>query len=167
MKFTFFLYDDTKLKKKFFVNPIKKIKSIFLYNKLILEYKQKGFGRAADMIKEEYKKRIILIEKNVNEYSDVDIQKFASTYIPLYRAFGKMVKQSDLCLERSMALTYALISMGIPAKLMIGKAKYHINNNFSFHAWVEIYGRPLNDHDGMHKQWNVVYMLPKSINTIK
>ena len=161
MQFTEFLYDGTQGKAKFTISLIKRIRSIFLYNKLILEYKQTGFGSAADMIKDEYRKQGRLIEKNISKFSAVDFQKAASILIPIYRLFGRFVKQSDLCLERSMALTYALISVGIPANLVIGKAKYYISDNFDFHAWVELYGQPLNDHDGMHKQWNIIHRLPK------
>lgn len=161
MHFTEFLYDEIEEKSKFAISFIKGIRSVFLYNKLIINYKQTDFGSVSNMIKDEYRKQSILIEKNASKYSAVDFQKAASMLIPIYRIFGRFVKQSDLCLERSMALTYALISVGIPVVLVIGKAKYYISDNFSFHAWVELYGQPLNDHDGMHKQWSVIYELPK------
>lgn len=163
MRFEDFLYNSTEEKVEFKVNLMKKIKSVLLYNKLILRYKSKGFGISANMIKDECKKQGIVIKKNQCKYSVVDFQIAASKLIPIYRIFGKFVKQSDLCLERSMALTYALISLGIPVNLVIGKAKYYISDNYNFHAWVEIYGKPLNDHDGMYKQWNVIYRLPKPI----
>lgn len=161
MRFTDFLYGPAGMESQLKVNFFKIAKSILLYNKLILEYKNKGFGIAADMIKNEYQKQCKVIEKNLITHSASDFQRVASSLITIYRIFGRLVKQSDLCLERSMALTYALISLGIPANLIIGKAKYYINDNFQFHAWVEIVGFPLNDHDGMRKQWSVIYQLPK------
>jgi hypothetical protein len=46
-----------------------------------------------------------------------------------------------LCLQRSAATTWLLKSYGFPAQLVIGAQQMP----FKAHAWVEIYGRVVND----------------------
>ena len=161
MHFSDFLYNKKNVKRKFKVNLVKKTKSVILYNKLIVKYKKEGFGVAAQMIKREREKQDFVIQRNLQMHSLVDFQQAAASMIPIYRFWGYLVKQSDLCLERSMALTYALTAIGVPVNLVIGKSKYYINDNFMFHSWVELFECPINDHDGMHKQWDIIYRLPR------
>ena len=57
-----------------------------------------------------------------------------------------------LCLQRSAATTWLLKSYGFPAQLVIGAQQMP----FKAHAWVEIYGRVVNDKSYMPEIYAVL-----------
>ena len=64
--------------------------------------------------------------------------------VPL-RILGRFVREDILCLPASISLTAGLIALGLPAQVVVGKARHYISPNFDFHAWTEIHGVPIND----------------------
>ena len=51
------------------------------------------------------------------------------------------------CLEQSIVLWWLLLRRGVPAELQIGGRR--AGAEFEAHAWVEISGTAVNDHDAM------------------
>ncbi len=160
MYFEYFLYNENNIKNKVKFSKIRFIKSIFKYLKIITIYRKKEFGYCKNLIQECYVDNKYKIENNLKLYTEDEFLFCAARLIPFYRLFGKLVSQSDLCLERSVALAYSLIYLGFPSYIIIGKCNYYMTE-FVFHSWVEISGRPLNDHIGVKKQWTAIYKFPK------
>jgi Transglutaminase-like superfamily len=68
-----------------------------------------------------------------------------------------------LCLERSIAIAYNLRLFGIPAQVVIGrKAAMTVTEKYDYHAWVELYDRPISDHVGVRSQFIEVNRVPNS-----
>ena len=65
-----------------------------------------------------------------------------------------------LCLERSISLCTALITIGIPSQVVIGKSSYHITNLFEFHSWVEIDEIVITDSNIIKKQFIEISRFP-------
>lgn len=61
------------------------------------------------------------------------------------RILGRFVRENYLCLPASVSLTAGLIALGLPASLVVGKARHYISPNYDFHAWTEIMGIPINE----------------------
>jgi len=56
------------------------------------------------------------------------------------------------CLERSIVLWWFLQRRGFPAELQIGGRR--TGAGFEAHAWVEIAGAVINDHDGVGQEFS-------------
>ena len=164
MKFEYFLYNKNKKTRKYRVNIFSLIVSIFKYIKMLRFYKKNEFKTTTQKIKNQYDKRSKKINRIKNKFSTDELLYVSSRCLRLYRIIGKVFGQSEYCLERSVAFTYALNYLGIPSCLVIGKAKYYLSENFAFHAWVEINGYPANDSFGLKKQWHPVFRLPGEVS---
>jgi hypothetical protein len=58
---------------------------------------------------------------------------------------GQVPGNEGLCLIRACALCVYLLSLGIPASVVIARPKYGVRDGFKLHAWVELEGTPLNE----------------------
>lgn len=64
--------------------------------------------------------------------------------VPL-RIMGRLTLEDHLCLPVAISLTAGLIALGLPAQVVVGKARHYISPNYNFHAWTEINGISINE----------------------
>lgn len=77
------------------------------------------------------------------------------------RVVGRCVREDALCLPRSVSLAAAMIRLGLPAQVVIGRARCYTSPRFDFHAWVEIAGVPVSDPPRVQRVYSVVWRYPE------
>lgn len=78
-----------------------------------------------------------------NEEEAIRLARRESVY--LRAIWGRLVLESAVCLPRSVSLCAGLISLGLPARVVLGRRYVTFVNDVDFHAWVEVFGTPVND----------------------
>jgi|GEM_PF-1816128 len=154
MIFSYFLCNKDQVTNKIKINFFKLILSIIVYLKVSLKYKKKDIIVESKAIKAMRLKHNKMIQKIAKKYNSNEIIFTALRLHTIYRFWAYIFRQSDLCLNRSYALTYALVFLGIPCDLVIGRSEYFLNLKYDFHAWVEVNGFPINDSIGVKSQWH-------------
>lgn len=149
--------------KRRLTSPYIYIRALFRYIYMIRCFKSREFSEVQNMLNMSYKKKQKYIKKCTKKYDSKTLLVYSGKIINSFCFWGRIFKQSDVCLERSIALAYALVYMGIPAELVIGKSYYCITDEYSFHAWVEIDGFPLNERSDIIRQWKPVCRYPRSV----
>ena len=69
----------------------------------------------------------------------------------MVRAASRYGLSHPTCLQESLALWCILGRQGVPCELRVGVRKH--TDKFEAHAWVEHYGVPLNESDGLHQHY--------------
>lgn len=127
---------------------------------MIRYFKVHNFKESQNVFHAAYQANRKLIHKCKTKYTTYDLISCSSRLIGWFCFCGRIFKQSDVCLERSISLAYALTYMGIPAELVIGKSYYCITSEYSFHAWVEIDGISVNERSDITRQWKPICKYP-------
>lgn len=78
-----------------------------------------------------------------NEEEAARLARRESVY--LRAIWGRLTLESAVCLPRSVSLCAGLLSLGIPAQVVLGRRYVTFVNDVDFHAWVEVFGTPVND----------------------
>jgi Transglutaminase-like superfamily len=65
-----------------------------------------------------------------------------------------------MCLVRSLAFCAYLRAAGLPAQLLVGREQFCLSEDDAFHAWVELAGRVVNDHDEVQTGYTVMHRVP-------
>jgi hypothetical protein len=66
-----------------------------------------------------------------------------------------------LCLERAIIICYVLRSFDLPAKVIIAKKlSFSMIEQYPFHAWVELYGKAVDEHQAVQQQYKLLDSLP-------
>ena len=159
MNFSYFLCDKNQVTHKIKIGFFKLIRSIVLYLKVSSKYKENKIIVENKAIENIRKKCNGKMQKNTEKYNSNEITFTALRLHTIYRFWSYIFRQSDLCLNRSYALTYALVYLGIPCTLVIGRSEYFLNRKYDFHAWVEINDFPINDSISVKSQWHKVCIM--------
>jgi hypothetical protein len=72
----------------------------------------------------------------------------------------RLLAPTAMCLVRSAAFTCYLRALGLPAHLVVGRARFQLSDRFAFHAWVELVGRVVNDTDELQAGYATLYRVP-------
>jgi hypothetical protein len=86
-------------------------------------------------------------EKNSTEPVTAESLKYARRFTRMVAAASEEGIFHGKCLERSMVLWWFLLRRGFPAELQIGGRR--AGAGFEAHAWVEIQGIVINDHEAV------------------
>ncbi|HEY4386664.1 MAG TPA: lasso peptide biosynthesis protein, partial [Ktedonobacteraceae bacterium] len=81
------------------------------------------------------------------------------------RVIGQMPGNEGLCLIRSLALCAYLLSLDVPATIIIARPKYGSRSGFKLHVWVEIHGKPLNEPPNIGDGYRQLYAFPETVQT--
>ena len=73
---------------------------------------------------------------------------------------GQAVGEEGLCLVKGFALCAYLLAISVPAQIIIARPRYGSGSNFKLHAWVEVQGKPLNEHVNIHDGFRTICVLP-------
>lgn len=66
-----------------------------------------------------------------------------------------------LCLERAIIICMVLRIFGLFTKVVIGKKlSFSMIESFPFHAWVELEGKPVDEHIGVLDQYKRLDVVP-------
>lgn len=88
------------------------------------------------------------------------IIRIAKRELVTFRVIGRLFQESYICLPASFSLSAGLISLGLPAQLVIGKPKRYLGSDYEFHAWTEICGYAINDTILTQKSFTPVARFP-------
>lgn len=77
---------------------------------------------------------------------------------------GQRPGEEGFCLVRSFALCAYLLSLEIPATMVLARPKYTITH-FRFHVWVEIAGIPVNEPPNIRDGFRVLFAFPTCSST--
>jgi hypothetical protein len=67
-----------------------------------------------------------------------------------------------MCLVRSVAFCAYLRTLGLPAQLVVGRERFCLSDDDAFHAWVELAGHVVNDHDELQSGYGVMCRVPST-----
>ncbi|GCE32122.1 hypothetical protein KDA_76060 [Dictyobacter alpinus] len=76
------------------------------------------------------------------------------------RLLGQTADEEGLCLVKGFALCAYLLTLGIEAQVVIARPIYGSRSSFKLHAWVEIQGKPFNEHPNIHDGFRVICAFP-------
>jgi hypothetical protein len=76
----------------------------------------------------------------------------------------RLLAPTGACLVRSIAFCTYLRALGLPAQVVIGRACFDLSSHYSFHAWTELTGKVVNDHDELQSGFVVLQRLPEKAN---
>ncbi len=65
-----------------------------------------------------------------------------------------------LCMIRAFALCVYLLSLGVPAQVVIARPKYGSRSGFKLHLWTELHGKPLNEAPNIRDRFRVLAVFP-------
>lgn len=160
MKFKFFLCNVKEVNNHMRLNWFNYVRSLFLYLKMSNKYYNcQDFSLLHKDLKQLRERRQQVLDQHKNTYNTDELLSVTLDFILVCRFLGYLFHQSDLCLNRSYALAYALTSLGIPCNLIIGRANYYLNRRYQFHAWVEVLDVPINDRIEVKTQWERVWFI--------
>mgnify|MGYP002556879333 CR=1 FL=1 len=160
MNYKFFLCNKDEIRKHVKINLIRALYSPILYIKISRKYKSSNdFASIRDDLMNLRNIQQTNLDRNRKKYTTHELIFTALSWTHICRLIGYIFRQSDLCLNRSYALAYVLIYLGIPCFVIVGKAQYYLNRNYQFHAWVELSEMPVNDSLGVKQQWKKVLVL--------
>ena len=135
------------------VSPIARLRMIVAYARAVLVFKKFGFAG----IRTE-------LENKRRQEPPTDLEAIlwlARRQLPLLRTVGRVLGEEMLCLSSSFSLTCGLLSIDIPAYLVIGKARHFLSEKFEFHAWVEIGDIPVFESPQIQNRFKSIIELPK------
>ena len=119
-----------------------------LYVKTDIYLRLFGFGKCAQSL---VKQHVITNPRNENQMvSEVDlVDRISEIGKQAARIYVRRVK----CLERSLVICSLLRKYRFPAELCIGYTKFP---PLVFHAWVECYGKVVNDSVDLRDRYSVI-----------
>ncbi|MBF6328533.1 lasso peptide biosynthesis protein [Nocardia transvalensis] len=68
----------------------------------------------------------------------------------------RVVHPNGPCLPRSLSLGTYLSAIGLPAEVIVARARICTNPRYSFHSWTELYGEVLNDNQDVTLGFSVM-----------
>ena len=95
-----------------------------------------------------------------NEEEAVRLARHESVY--LRAVWGRLALESAVCLPRSVSLCAGLLSLGLPAQVVLGRRYVTFVNDVDFHAWVEIFETPVNDRPKAQTWFQPVARFPRN-----
>ncbi len=72
----------------------------------------------------------------------------------------RVLAPTGVCLIRSIAFCTYLRALGLPAKVVIGRACFDLSGHYPFHAWVELAGWVVNDHAELQSGYAILQRIP-------
>jgi Transglutaminase-like superfamily len=73
----------------------------------------------------------------------------------------RLLAPNAMCLVRSLAFCAYLRAAGLSAQLMVGRERFCLSEDDAFHAWVELAGRVVNDHDEVQTGYALLHRVPE------
>jgi hypothetical protein len=73
---------------------------------------------------------------------------------------GQVPGEEGLCMVRAFALCAYLLSLGVPAQIVMARPKYGSRTGFQLHVWVELHGKPLNEVPNIRDRYRVLSTFP-------
>jgi hypothetical protein len=73
---------------------------------------------------------------------------------------GQHAGDEGLCMVRSFALCAYLLSLGIPAQIIIARPKYGQGSGFKLHVWVEVEKKPVNEQPNVAMAYRIMTSFP-------
>ena len=73
----------------------------------------------------------------------------------------RFLAPTGVCLVRSIAFCTYLRALGLPAKVVIGRACFDLSSRYLFHAWTELAGMVVNDHAELQSGYTVLQRFPE------
>lgn len=135
------------------VSSIDRLRMIVAYARAVLVFKKAGFDGVRTELKNKRRKE---------PSTDLEaILWLARRQLPLLRIVGRILGEDMLCLSSSFSLTCGLLSIDIPAYLVIGKGRHFLSEKFELHAWVEIGGIPVFESPQVQNRFKSIIELPK------
>lgn len=135
------------------VSFITRLRMIAAYARAVLVFKKTGFvGIRTEL------------ENKRRQETSKDLEPIiwlARRQLPLLRTVGRVLGEDMLCLSSSFSLTCGLLSIDIPAYLVIGKGRHFLSEKFDLHAWVEIGGIPVFESPQVQNRFKSIIELPK------
>ncbi|GCF11181.1 lasso peptide biosynthesis protein [Dictyobacter arantiisoli] len=78
------------------------------------------------------------------------------------QSMGQTPGNEGLCLIRAFALCAYLLSLGVPARMVIGRPKYGSGDGFKLHVWVALKETPLYERPNIEHGYRILYDFPCS-----
>jgi hypothetical protein len=73
---------------------------------------------------------------------------------------GQVPGEEGLCMVRAFALCAYLLTLGVPAQMIIARPRYGSRSGFKLHVWVELNGKPLNEAPNIRERYRVIDEFP-------
>jgi len=73
----------------------------------------------------------------------------------------RFLAPTGVCLVRSIAFCTYLRALGLPAKVVIGRACFDLSSDYPFHAWTELVRLVVNDHAELQSGYVVLQRFPE------
>ncbi|MCH5583672.1 lasso peptide biosynthesis B2 protein [Shimazuella sp. AN120528] len=132
------------------------LQSPFLVFNLLRRYKQLEGNKKLHML------------ENIKTDCSIDLHNERMRYLFARKIAGltilwiNLFRQGEaLCLERAIIICMVLRSFGLSAKVIIGKKlSFSMIERFPFHAWVELDGKPVDEHIGVLDQYKRLDEIP-------
>jgi Transglutaminase-like superfamily len=78
----------------------------------------------------------------------------------------RLLAPVGMCFVRSVAFCAYLRALGLPAQLVEGRPRFSSSSRFPFHAWVELAGRVVNDHEELQIGYVVWQRIPHDVAVV-
>jgi hypothetical protein len=72
----------------------------------------------------------------------------------------RLLAPTAACLVRSIAFCAYLRALGLPATVVIGRARFDLSGWYSFHSWTELAGYVVNDHTELQSGYTILQRIP-------
>lgn len=89
-----------------------------------------------------------------------DAVRVARRELVLCQVLVRLLAPTAVCLVRSTAFCAYLRALGLPAAVVIGRARFDLTSQYAFHAWTELEGQVVNDHAELQSGYVVMTRIP-------
>ena len=79
----------------------------------------------------------------------------------------RSLSPTGVCLLRSIAFCAYLRALGLPAKVVIGRASFDLSSRTPFHAWTELAGMVVNDHAELQSGYVALQQFPQEASVLQ
>jgi hypothetical protein len=91
------------------------------------------------------------------------VERTARRELTWCQFFVRLLAPIGMCLIRSVAFCAYLRSLGLPAQLVVGRERFCLSDDDTdFHAWVELAGHIVNDHDELQSGYEIMCRIPST-----
>jgi hypothetical protein len=97
---------------------------------------------------------------NGNIVEEDDAMRVARRELVFCQMLVRLLAPTAVCLIRSTAFCTYLRALGLPAFVVIGRARFDLTSQYAFHAWTELEGQVVNDHAELQSGYAEISRIP-------
>ncbi len=100
------------------------------------------------------------LESHQNNLERERAARLARRELVFCQMLVRTLAPTGVCLIRSIAFCTYLRALGLPAKVVIGRACFDLSGHYPFHAWVELAEWVVNDHAELQSGYDILQRIP-------